>query len=70
MYGREKKLSQPKTQKQFEESKINSIRNPLYWKIKKLDRIIKDRTIRDILILFKKREEKKERKKLEREKRN
>ena len=57
MYGRWKKLSKPKT--------LNKIRNLFVFKKKKE---IKDRIIRDIWTLFQTEEEKKERKKLEREK--
>ena len=69
MFGKRKKLSKPKTQKQSEENKINSIRNHFILKKKKkrkkeiMNRIIKDRTIRDIWRVFETEEEEKERKK-------
>ena len=56
-------LSKPKTQKQSEESKINSIRNP--FQLKKETKQIKDRIIRDVKTLFEGEEEEKEEKKLQ-----
>ena len=61
MYWKEKNLNKPKLQKQFEENKINSIRNPFILKQEKRkskeekeikDRIIKDGIIRTISALF------------------
>ena len=56
MYGRGKKLSKPRTQKESEENKINSIRNPLILKKKKKKeiktRLVKNKIIRDIRTLF------------------
>ena len=45
MYGRRKKLSEPKAQKQFEENIIKSIRN--IFVLKKENKEIKDIIIRD-----------------------
>ena len=65
MYGRGKKLSKPKWQKQSEENIINSIRNPfILRKEKKENKKIKDRTIGNIRTLFEKEEKKKKKKKL------
>ena len=50
MYGRGKKLSKPKPQKQSEENIIKSIRN--LFILKKEEKEIKDRIIRDITTLF------------------
>ena len=49
VYGRRKRLRKPKTQKQSEESIINSIRKK---KKENKDRIIKYRLIRDIRTFF------------------
>ena len=52
MYGRGKKLSQPKREEQSEENKINS-RNPFILKKEKnIERIIKDIIIRAIWTIF------------------
>ena len=64
-YGRGKKLSKPKTQKQSEENKNNSIRNPLILKKEKKKRNY--RIIRDIWTLFETKEKKE--KKLKKKKR-
>ena len=50
MYGRRKKLSEPKAQKQFEENIIKSIRN--IFVLKKENKEIKDIIVRDIRTLF------------------
>ena len=51
--GRGNKLSKPKTQKQSQENKINSIRNPFTKKTKiKKKKKIKDRIIRGYRTLF------------------
>ena len=68
MHGRGKKLNRPKTQKQYEENKINIIRNPFILKKRKKEKLIKDRIIRDIWTPFEEEEEEKERKKLEKKK--
>ena len=56
MYGRGKELRKPRTQKESEENKINSIRNPLILKKKKKKeiktRLVKNKIIRDIRTLF------------------
>ena len=66
----EKKLSKPKTQKQSEENRINSVRNLFILKKKEKNRLIKDRIIRALLTLFETEEEEKERQKLEKKKRD
>ena len=62
VYGRRRKLSKPKTHKQLEENKINSIRNPFILKKQQQqkieDRIIKDSIIRDIRTIFEEEEKK------------
>ena len=50
MYSRGKKPSKPKTQNQFEENIIKSIRN--LFKLKRETKTIKDRIIRDVRALF------------------
>ena len=50
MYGRGKKLSKPKTQKQSVENIIKSIK--YLFILKKENKEIKDRIIRDIRTLF------------------
>ena len=50
MSGRERELSKPKTQKQSEESIINSIRN--IFILEKENNGIKDRIVRDIRRFF------------------
>ena len=65
----EKKLSKPKTKKQSEENRINSVRNLFMLKKKEKNRLIKDRIIRALLTLFETEEEEKERQKLEKKKR-
>ena len=62
MYGRGKKLSKAKTQKQSKENIINSIRNPFILKKEKTE--IEYRIIRCIRTLFEEEEGKKEKKKL------
>ena len=62
MCKKKKKLSKRKTKKQSEANLINNIRNPfMLKKIKKIrkfeDRIIKDRIIRDIRMLFEEEED-------------
>ena len=59
MYGRGKKLSKPKIQKQSEENLINSIGNPFILKKETKDILIKGWTIRDIRTLFEKKKKKK-----------
>ena len=62
MHGRRSKLSKPKKQ-----NKINSIRNPILKKNEKkeiIDRIMKDRIIRDIWKLFKTEKVKKRKKEI------
>ena len=60
MYGRGKKLSKSKIQKQSEENLINSIGNPFILKKETKNILIKDWIIRDIRTLFEKKEEEKE----------
>ena len=55
MYGRENKLSKPKTQKQSEGNIIKSIRNLFILKIGNKE--IKDRIIRDIMTFFEQEDE-------------
>ena len=52
MHWRGKKLSNLEIQKQFEENKINSIRNPFILKKEKIEKEIKDRIIKDIRTHF------------------
>ena len=59
VYGRGKKLSKSKIQKQSEENLINSIGNPFILKKETKDILIKGWTIRDIRTLFEKKKKKK-----------
>ena len=52
MYGREKKIYKPKTQKQSEENITKSMINLFILKKEKKDRLIKDRIIGDIRTIF------------------